>query len=662
MPFEQTGRLISIDTPLGEDKLLLERYTGSEAMSRLFHFNADLLSADYINFQDIVGQPVTITVNHPDGPRRYINGIVSRFEFKEKRDRFHHYRAEVVPWLWLLTQAANCRIFQNKTAVDVIKKVFDDLGFKDYKDSTQRTYTSREYCVQYRETDFAFVSRLMEEEGIFYFFQHQDGKHTLVMADSHDTNVPCPNQAQAKFERTRGTLELDEDVVTAITTHQELRSGKYSSTDYNFETPQTSLLSTSPTTVSVGGNGRFEVYDYPGLYMKKDLGSTRTDIRMQEIESDHLVASGESHCRAFLPGYRFELINHPVDALNTTYLLAEVNSRASVGTAYAENEANRNVDPGGYDNSFTAIPYSVPYRPRRVTQRSIVEGPHVAVVVGPGGEEIYADKYGRVKVQFFWDREGQKNESSSCWVRVSQAWAGDKFGAMWIPRIGQEVIVSYLEGDPDQPVITGRVYNAQNMPPYDLPDHHTVSTFKSRSSKGGGADDFNEIRFEDKTGHEQLFLQAQKNMHVNVKANLAESVGGSAYQSVGDSLNQDVAKNVALSVGDNASHTVSKNLTETIGMSATRTIGASYQETIGANLILTVGGETHITSGATVVIEAGAQLTLRGPGGFIDIGPKGVSIQGTMVLINSGGVGATAKKAQTETAKTPDPPKIKFKP
>src|SRR5581483_3401110 len=286
-------------------------------------------------------------------------------------------------------------------------------------------------------------------------------------------------------------------------------------------------------------------------------GSTRTDTRMQEIESDHLVANGASRCRAFLPGYRFELTDHPIDSLNNTYLLTEVYSRASVGTAYAENSANRGVDPGGYDNTFNATPYSVPYRPRRVTQKSIVQGPHVAVVSGPGGEEIYTDKYGRVKVQFFWDREGKSDENSSCWCRVSQAWAGDQFGAMWIPRMGEEVIVDFLEGDPDQPVITGRVYNAQNMPPYTLPDKSTVSTFKSRSSKGGGTTDFNELRFEDKTGSEQLFMQAQKDMDLNIKNDFRETIGNDRHQDVGaDDL---------VNIGSDQQVTVGSNRVESIG-------------------------------------------------------------------------------------------------
>lgn len=646
MDFTQEGKLISIDTPLGADKLLLDRFTGTEALSRLFRFNADLLSVDYVEFKDIIGQSVTITIHAPDGPKRHINGIVSRFEFIEKRDRFHSFRAEIVPWLWKLNLVNNCRIFQNKTSLDVIKKVFNDLGFQDFKDSTQGSYQPRVYCTQYQESDFAFVSRLMEEEGIFYFFQHDDGKHTLVMADSHDANATVPGQPQAKYERTRGTLEIDEDVVTAITLQQTLRSGKFTSTDYNFETPSTSLVAQSPTTVSVGGNSSLEVFDFPGRYMKKDLGSKRTDIRMQEIEAEHLVAHGQGHCRAFLPGYRFELTNHPVDSVNTTYLLTEVNMRASVGTGYVESAANRNTDPGGYDNSFSATPYSVPYRPRRITSRSIVEGPHVAVVAGPGGEEIYTDKYGRVKVQFFWDREGKDNEDSSCWCRVSQAWAGDKFGAMWIPRIGEEVIVEYLEGDPDQPVITGRVYNAQNMPPYDLPDKSTVSTFKSRSSKGGGATDFNEIRFEDKKGSEQLFLQAQKDMDLNVKNDYREEIGVDFHQEIGN--------NQLVKIGNNQDVTVGGNQTESVGQALSITVGTSLDESVGTSMAVSSGQTMYLKSGMTLVIEAGMQLSLKGPGGFVDIGPAGVTIQGTMVLINSGGAAASGTGPNTQSPQKPD--------
>jgi type VI secretion system secreted protein VgrG len=644
MDFSQAGRLIAIDTPLGEDKLLLERYTGTEAISRPFRFNADLLAADTVEFQDIVGRSVTITVHDPDEVKRYINGYVSRFAFVERRDRFYHYRAEIVAWLWRLTLAEDFRIFQNKTALEVIKKVFDDAGCHDYKDTTRGTYEPRVYCTQYHETHFAFVSRLMEEEGIFYFFEHENGKHTLVLADSRDACPPCPNQGSARYENVQGTLEVEDDVVTAITMHQELRTAKFTSKDYNFEKPAINLETQSPTTVTPSSG--MEIYEYPGRYMKKDLGSKWTDIRMQEIESDHLVANGESHCRAFLPGYRFDLSRHPLQAFNTTFLLVEVNSRASVGTAYLDNDANRDADPGGYDNSFTVIPYTIPYRPPRTTARGVVMGPHSALVVGPGGEEIYTDQYGRVKVQFYWDRVGKNDENSSCWCRVSQAWAGNKFGAMWIPRIGEEVVVDYLEGDPDQPFIAGRFYNALNMPPYQLPDRSTVSTFKSRSSKGGGDDEFNEIRFEDKKGSEQLFMQAQKDMDLNVKNDSRETVGHDSHQ--------DVGHDMVVNIGNERHETVATNRNDSIGQALSVTVGTSMDQTIGTSSAISAGTTMYLKAGVTLVIEAGAQLTLKGPGGFVDIGPAGVTIQGTMVLINSGGAGASGSGPSTTKPKKPD--------
>jgi type VI secretion system secreted protein VgrG len=647
LDFSQVGRLIAIDTPLGEDKLLLERYTGTEAISRLFRFNADLLAVENVEFKDIVGQAVTITVRDPDGIKRFINGVISRFEFLEKRDRFYHFRAEIVPWLWKLTLAEDFRIFQNKNVLDVIKKVFEDLGCQDFKDTTQRTYDPRVYCTQYHETHFEFVSRLMEEEGIFYYFQHDNGKHTMVIADTRDATPPCPSQETARYENVQGTLEQEEDVVTAITMHQEVRTGKYSSTDYNFETPSTSLVTQSPTTVNLAVNSALEVFEYPGRYMKKDLGTSRTDIRMQEIESDHMVAIGASHCRAFLPGYRFELMQHPVDTFNTTYLLTEVNSRASVGTAYVESGDNRNADMGGYENSFSVIPYSTPYRPRRTTAKALVNGPHSALVVGPGGEEIYADKYGRVKVQFYWDRAGKSNEDSSCWCRVSQAWAGDKFGAMWIPRIGQEVIVDYLEGDPDQPVITGRLYNAANMPPYDLPDKSTVSTFKSRSSKGGGEDEFNEIRFEDKKGSEQLFMQAQKDMDLYVKKDMRLAIGAD--------LHETVTNDQYTAVGNDVHYFVGNNRIEEVGNLAVTNVGdGGLIQMISGSYVSVVNGGIVIYSDKAIIIESAQQVSIKGPGGFVDVGPSGVTIQGTMVLINSGGSPAMGFRPPGQKPEKPD--------
>jgi type VI secretion system secreted protein VgrG len=599
--YTQANRFIAIDTPLGKDALLLQGFKGSEGISRLFNFQLNLLSENpAISFESIVGQKITIKLKLIDGSERYINGFVSRFAQSGSDERFTHYQAEVVPWLWFLTRTADCRIFQNMTVPDIISKIFSDLGFTDFQNSLQGNYEPKEYCVQYRETDFNFVSRLMEQYGIFYFFKHEKSKHTLVLGDSKSVHQPCPGQAKAKYEHAASAFQK-EDQITNWHIEQQLGPGKYALSDYNFETPSTSLAVNVPSTVNVGGNGKYEIFDYPGEYTKKAQGESLAKIRMEEEETPNLIVTGASNCRAFCSGHRFDLAEHYRQDMNKSYLLTEVHHVASVGGSYTDGVGGD--ASSSYSNRFVCIPHAVPYRPRRMTPKPVIQGVQTAVVVGPSGEEIWVDKYGRVKVQFHWDREGKRDEKSSCWIRVSQNWAGKRWGAMFIPRIGQEVIVSFLEGDPDQPFITGSVYNAEQVVPYDLPKEQTKSTMKSDSSKGHGG--FNELRFEDKKGGEQIFLHAQKDMDLRVKNDAREWIGKDRHLIV-------KGKQKELVEGD-------KHLN----------VKMNHSEKVGQVL--------SIKAGQKVVIEAGMEISLKAAGGFIDIGPAGIYISGTMVYINSGG-------------------------
>ncbi len=638
--YSQENRIVAIETPLGTDVLLLEKVTGHESVSRMFAFHVDLLSEnDGIKFDDIVGQRVTVTVHLSEtGKNRYINGFVSRFVQTGKDNRFTHYQAEIVPWLWFLTRNANCRIFQNMSVVDIIQKVFRDLGFQDFKNSTQGNYQPLEYCVQYRETDFNFVSRLMEQYGIFYFFQHELSKHTLVLADSPNSFDPCPNQETARFE-TMGRV-TNQQRITAFQVGHEFRSGQYAMNDYNFKTPLTDLDVTVPTLYRVANNGAFEIYDYPGDYLNMGSGETMAKVRMQEEESGHEVGHGVSSCGAFTAGYRFDLEEHYRSDLNKSYVLMEVQHFANCGAAYQTTAAD---EEDLYTNHFTVIPKTVDYRPMRITPRPVVQGPQTAVVVGPGGEEIYVDEFGRVKVQFFWDREGKANENSSCWIRVSQLWAGKKWGAMWIPRIGQEVIVDFLEGDPDRPIITGRVYNADQMPPYALPGEKTKSTIKSYSSKGGGG--FNEIRFEDKKGSEQIFINAQKNQDVRVGADHMESIGHDMHLTVEHDQKEKIKGDKHLQVvGDH-----NQKITGTESLN----VGQDMEEKIGSKYSMDAGQEIQLKAGTNWVGESGGMLTLKVGGNFININSAGIFIQGTMVMINSGGAAGSGAGCNPEAALDP---------
>lgn len=659
MPFTQENRFITIDTPLGKDVLLLTRISGTEGLSFPFSFSLDFLSENHsISFKDIIGKNVTISVLLANGEKRFINGIVSRFSQGRGGDeegggdpRFSYYTAEVVPWLWLLTRTADSRIFQGLSVPDIIEKIFTEKNLLDYKIDLQGSYAKWDYCVQYRETDFNFVSRIMEEEGIFYFFQHEDKKHTLVLADVPEKHKPCPNQETARYQISAGGW-LEEDTISSLELMQEIQAGKYTLSDFNFETPNTNLQIEVPSKQTLGPGER-EIYDYPGGYNKRDGGEQFAKIRMQEEEAAITTVTGLSNCRAFMGGYKFDLQDFYRDDMNNkSFVLTSVHHEASQG--YSSGES---VSSFSYSNNFSCIPFDVPYRPRRITPKPVIQGVQTAIVVGPAGEEIYPDKYGRVKVQFHWDREGKKNENSSCWVRVSQVWAGAGWGAMFIPRIGHEVIVDFLEGDPDRPIITGRVYHGTNNPPYGLPGEKTKSTIKSNSSPGGGGS--NELRFEDKKGSEEIYLHGQKDWTIGIENDKNQTVGHDETLSVGNNRTKKVGvdqketiganksievganhtevigANMSITVGSNKTETVSINTAETIGVAKELTIGAAYQVSVGAAMNETIGAAKAEEIGATKMVnvggnsseDVGANKSVTAGGNISEGAGKDVSIQ-----------------------------------
>ncbi len=623
--YTQDGRMVRVHTPLAPDTLLLQSFSGQEGVSELFQFELRMVSQNRaISFDALVGKNATVQLMLADGQNRFINGVVASFTQAGftptgTAQGFAHYRATLVPWLWLLTRTSDCRIFQQMSVPDIIEKLFAERNFKDYSLRLHGSFQPREYCVQYRETAFNFVSRLMQEEGIFYFFEHTKDKHTLVLANSPNEFKPCPNQPTAVYGSAKGAGRT-KDVVSQWSVGQEVRPGKYTANDFNFETPMLDL------TAQVTGKDEreYEIYDYPGEYRTKDEGEQLVGVRMQEEDAPRLVATGAGSCRAFAPGYRFELKEHYRRDLNKPYALL------SVAHSF-DQPINFRSGGGGpdfsYSNHFRCVPHPTPYRPRRTAPVPVVHGTQTAIVVGPAGEEIYTDKYGRVKVQFHWDREGKYDEKSSCWVRVSQNWAGKRWGAMFIPRIGQEVIVDFIEGDPDRPIITGRVYNAASMPPYALPGEKTKSTVKTNSSKGGGG--FNELRFEDLKGSEQIFIHAEKDKHVRVKHDRLEWIGNDSHLMVKHDQLESVDGNKHLTVKGDQNEKVDGGYSLKVGQDA--------QTKAGMKFAVDAGQEIHLKAGMNVVIEAGMSITLKAGGGFVVVGPSGVTISGNPVLINSGG-------------------------
>jgi len=631
--FTQENRHVKITTPLGTDKLLVSAMNGNEAISRLFSFELSLFSEDQgIPFADIIGKGVTVAVELPAGGDRFFNGIISSFSqvsgegtSSDDTTRVAHYRATLVPKFWLLTRSAELRIFQNLSVPEIVEKVLKQFGITDFDLKLQGSYDKREYCVQYRETHFNFISRLLEEEGIFFFFSHNAANHRLVIADSPQANAPCPGQRTASYQIQGSTP--DDDTISSLEKMQSILSGKYMLSDFNFETPNNSLNVNIPGKYKIGPGDR-EIYDYPGGYMTKAPGDRLVRVRMEEEEAQITTVRGSGGCRSFTAGYRFTLLNAD---------RKDMNDKEFILTSIAHT-VSQSVQEGGaftYHNSFTCIPADVPFRPPRLTPKPFVQGAQTAIVVGPSGEEIYTDKYGRVKVQFHWDREGKRDESSSCWIRVSQLWAGTGWGAMYIPRIGQEVIVDFLEGDPDCPIITGRVYHGTNTPPYNLPAEKTKSTVKSYSSPGGGG--FNEIRLEDKKGSEQLFMHAEKQMDVRVKKDSLEWIGNERHLIV--------IKDQLEKVDGDKHLTVTGDQNEKIDGTVSLKIGEDLQQKIGAKHAIDAGQEIHLKAGMKIIIEAGTQISLKAGRNFIDIGPSGVSIKGS--IINVIGDGAVFVKGAT---------------
>ncbi|PYJ71649.1 MAG: type VI secretion system tip protein VgrG [Verrucomicrobia bacterium] len=634
MNYTQQNRAMEVTTPVGTDKLLLIGFTGQESLSRLFNFHLDLIAENEtdIAFDKLLGQKINVRLDLLNREKRYFSGICNRLSQGERDEVFTHYRMEVVPELWKLTKKAQSRIFQQMTVPDILKKVLAGL---DVTYEIQGTFHPRDFCVQYRETDFNFVSRLMEEEGIYYFFKHSANGHQMVVANTAQSYPDLPGKSTITYEDVEGGTR-EEDRIYDWEKAQEWRSGKYTLWDHCFELPHKHLEAEANILESVqagrvshklkvGGNDKFEIYDYPGEYAQRFDGIDRgggdragdlqkifqdnkrtTDIRIQEEAVPGLTIQGGSNCRHFVSGYKFTLQRH--FNANGQYVLTTVGHSARQSGDYRSDGGDFH-----YSNSFTCVPAAVPFRPQRLTPKPVVQGTQTAIVVGPKGEEIFTDKYGRVKVQFHWDREGKFDENSSCWVRVGTLLAGKQWGMVHIPRIDQEVIVDFLEGDPDQPIIVGSVYNAREMPPYALPDNKTQTGIKSRSSKTGSAENFNEFRLEDKKGQEEIYLHAEKDWNIRVENDEKELVEANRHASIN--------KSDSKKIGGTKSVTVVGDVLESFKSNHKETVTAEYS--LKANKI---------------IVEGEMEITLKVGGNFIKIDMTGITIQGMpMTKINSGG-------------------------
>lgn len=672
--FTQDDRILTISTPLGDDVLLVTAFKGREELSQPFEFQLDLLSTTTdIDATKIVGKLATVTILLGDGKtKRYFNGCVSEFSSGplEFDNGVRHYRATLVPWFSFLKLATNCRIFQQKSVTDIIDQIFSDLGWSAYDKQLTQTYSALDYCVQYRESDFDYVSRLMESAGIFYFFKHEDGKHTLVLADDASKYVDCLENSLSYYG------DFDSQIPSRITTWEHgfrFTSGKFTQNDYNFETPSTDLTSTESTVITLSDVSNYELYEYPGFYKTASDGTSIAKIRMQEHEWPYETIVGLSTYASLTAGGKFEVKDHPVDSEKSkSFVVKAVEHNVAVPVQYASQDVGAKMQP--YGNKFVCLPAATVYRPPRRTPWPQIRGPQSALVVGSSGQEMLTEQYGRVKVQFYWDREGKKDENSSCWIRVAQNLAGNTWGLQFLPRIGQEVLVEFLDGDPDRPIITGSVYNAEQMPPYALPDQQNKSGLRTRSTTEGSDQTFNELTFDDTKGQEQIFFHAERDFVREVENDDSLKVGydvkSPGNQTIQIYNNRDVTlengtdtltiqtgdRSVTIDKGNdsftisegNRTVTISKgNLTVTLNEgneSVTLDKGNQTITLTGGNrtvtldkgndsLSLSAGNHSIECQAGSSTISAMQSITLKCGANSVTINPEGVTIKGTMISI-----------------------------
>ncbi len=653
---------ITLSSPLPAADLLFESMSATGGLSALEDMQLNLLSEKPdLKPADLLGKLATVHVELADG-KRHINGYVTRFAMGGHSGRYYRYHATVRPWLWFLTRTSDCRIFQDMSVPDIVKKIFEDHRVANFKFNLFRSYRKWTYCVQYRESDFNFVARLLEHEGIYWYFEHKDGQHKLVLVDSRSAHNALTGHDTLPFYETGGAPP-DTETVSRWTFSREIRPGKTVLDSYDFERPSVDLAVEKDTSHD-HDLADSEMFDYQGDYIVAADGTQQVEDRLDEQQSRFHVVQAASNGHSIQTGSLLKLTRHPREDQNAEYLIVATNIQASVSA----NESGT----GGTNTfhcDFSAIPSSQQFRPPRRTPKPFVQGPQTAVVVGPAGEEIFTDKYGRVKVQFHWDREAKKKdlkEKSSCWVRVSHPWAGKNFGAIHIPRIGQEVVIGFLEGDPDQPIITGRVYNAEQMPPWDLPANATQSGILTRSSKGGAYANANAIRFEDKKGSEQLWIHAEKNQdievendethwvghdrkktidhdeEVHVKHDRTEvvdndeqitihhdrtervdhdetiTIGRDRKLTVERDKGETVVRNKTISVAGTHTESISGAMSITVASTLTESVAVNYSETVGGAMELTVGGALATTVGAASAETVGGVKTLSIGGALIE--------------------------------------------
>jgi type VI secretion system secreted protein VgrG len=624
--------------PLPRDLFAMTGFELDESLSSVFSGTLQLASRDpSIAPDEVLEQPVDLLVFRDGQPLRRFHGVVSEFARLDSGHRRTAYEVVIQPPLWRLGLMHNSRIFQAQSTDAIVNALLDERGITDTVFDLKRLPEEREYCVQHRESDLAFLERLAAEEGWHYRHTHgtADGEEPpgLVIADHHgDAPVLEPITYNARAGGTTRT-----DYVSSFAYQERVRVSSVVLKDYTFRNPAYALMHEAGAD-GVKHREDYQHYDYPGRFKADASGKPFTNARLDALRNDASTAVGSANRPDLVPGARLELQEHDVQALNREWLLTRVKH---TGTQPQALEEDAGQGATTYSNHFEAVPADRTWRPA-IPARPVMDGPRMAMVTGPEGEEIHCDEYGRVKVRFPWDRYSENNERSSAWLRVSQASAGGQYGFMALPRIGHEVIVSFLDGDPDQPIITGRTHHAANTPPYALPEHKTRTTLKTRTHKGEGS---NELRFEDEAGKEQIYIHAQKDLDLLTENDRAEVVKNDSHLTVGNNRVSQVSAN------DNL--TVDGDRKESVGADSSLTVNGNLHSQQGKAQLVEAGTEIHHKAGQKVVIETGAEITLKVGGNFIRVDPSGVTLSGPLVNMNNGGTPGVGTPAAAQVPGAP---------
>jgi type VI secretion system secreted protein VgrG len=651
MAISLDNRTLQLQTPLGKDVLLPERIEILERLSQPFQWNLALLSeSGELNSDDILGKDVTLSYKLPTGHgTRYFNGFVTEFSQSGYRKRLHEYRATARPWLWFLTRTADCRIFQHKSVPAIFEQVVKHYGFTGYRLKLSGNHPAWDYCVQYRETDFNFISRLLEQEGIHYFFEHSAGRHVMVLCDDSTTLGTVTDYAEVPYFSSDAGAASPRDHFDDWSVSRSVQPGVYVTSDFDFEAPRKSLLARA-TTKRKYARGDFEMFDFPAESPTLQAKETEqiAKLRLEELQSGYMVAQGHGDVAGVAPGWRFKLTEHPRKDMNINYLVT--------GARYVLDAPS--VDAGSSSDGIEfvcnveAIDARTAYRPPRVTPKPVIQGSQSAMVVGKSGVEIDTDKYGRVRVQFPWDRYGNSDENSSCWIRVAQVWAGKNWGSIHTPRIGEEVLVSFLEGDPDRPIITGRVYNADAMPPYDLPANATQYGIKTRSSQGGSSDNFNEIRFEDKKGAEHLHIHAEKDLSVEVENDRSVTVQHDETVKIDHDRKSSIGNNETCDVSKDHETTIGQNEKRSVGQDRKSSISGKDELTVGKDATSDIAQKYILTAGQEITLQTGASKLVMKSDGTIQLQGVNIKIEGSQSIANEAGSQVTVKGMQIQVSGT----------